>query len=270
MPILHDHHIHTVFSGHSSPDMLVGAILDRAARIGLKRIVILEHVPEMPRYRRAVLEECAATVPRSHIDAIADEIRHWRDRSPVRVLLGAEVDANPHERDGRLLLDDLAGIDVVMASTHFLPAVPALWYEAPALPEEKLARIYQDWMGWALHLAANPRVHILAHPGVEMANLGAIQRFAGPVLADFEKLLRVCGKYATAFELNELLTLKMTPEQCESYVEVIALARDLGVKISIGSDSHQLDRIGRFPWIESVVERLGLKPEHYFHPPGQS
>ncbi len=266
MPILHDHHIHTVFSGHSASDMLVGAIIDRANAVGLKRIVILEHVPEMPRYRRAVIDEQVASVPRTQIDAIADEIRHWKDGSAARVLLGAEVDANPHERDGRLLLADLSGIDVVFGSTHFLPAVPALWYEVPDLPEDQRARIYRDWMAWAMHVAANPAVDVLSHPGAEMASMGAIEAFAGPVLDDFEKLLQVCKKYETAFELNELFATKVGPTLCESYTDVIALARDLGVKLSIGSDSHQLDRIGQYAWVQSVIEALGLGPEHYFHP----
>ena len=93
------------------------AIIDRAHKAGLKRIVILEHVPEMPRYTRRVARGEVHDVPRPQIDAIRDEIQAWKRDSPVVLLLGAEVDANPTHRDGRLLLADLTDIDVVVAST---------------------------------------------------------------------------------------------------------------------------------------------------------
>ena len=266
MPILHDHHVHTVFSGHSSPDMLVGAIAQRATTMGLSHIVILEHVPEIGKYRSQEIENHAKNLPRPQIDAIADEIRHWKSKTPARLFLGAEVDANPHERDGSLLLEDFSGIDVVLASTHFLPETPAMWYEVEELPQEQKANIYQQWLAWAMHVAANPAVHVLAHPGVEMANIGAFSAFTGKILEDFEKLLLVCKKYHTAFELNELFRHKVDSAYLDSYIDVIAMARDLGVKIAVGSDSHRLDAIGNYDWCDQVVDKLKLTREHFFKP----
>ncbi len=266
MPILHDHHVHTVFSGHSAPDMLVGAIVERATTLGLSHIVILEHVPDIGRYRNQVIEKQASNLPRPQIDAIADEIRHWKSKTPARLFLGAEVDANPHNRDGRLLLEDFSGIDVVLASTHFLPETPAMWYEVEELPQEQKENIYQEWLAWSMHIAANPAVHVLAHPGVEMANLGVFPAFSGKILEDFEKLLLICKKYKTAFELNELFCHKVDPSYLESYIDVIAMARDLGVKISIGSDAHRLDAVGDYRWCKLVVDKLALTGDHFFKP----
>ncbi len=267
MRVRHDHHIHTVFSNHASADMVVPTIAAQAVEMGLGRIVILEHVPEIPRYRRAVLEQQIATAPMPQIEAIRLEVDRWRGRLPLRILVGAEIDANPHTRDGRLLGERVEGVDVVVASTHFLPGGEALWYDVKDLfASERLAEIYREWMVWIMHIAANPAVDVLAHPGVEMAAIGAIERFEGAVLEDFEKLLRVCARYDTAVELNELVYHKIGSEQAESYVSVIGLARDLGVRLSIGSDAHQLDRIGRYPWVQTVIERLGLTPDHFFQP----
>lgn len=267
MKLIHDHHIHTVYSNHASPDMVPGAIIKQAERRGLRRIVILEHVPESPKYKRDVIEGRRSDFPRPQINAIAEESARCRGNSPVLVLLGAEVDADPYAADGSLLCKDLSGIDMVMASTHVLPRRPLYWYETPKpVPQEQGRLIYEEWMAWIMHVAANPVVDVLAHPGVEMAHIGAIESFSGAVLADFEKLLLVCKKYDTAFELNEHFKNKVGPAQCESYVEVIALARDLGVKLSIGSDSHALDKIGEYPWIDKLVARLGLNTEHFYHP----
>lgn len=38
-----DHHIHTVYSGHSAADMTVRALIDRAEQLGLESIAITEH-----------------------------------------------------------------------------------------------------------------------------------------------------------------------------------------------------------------------------------
>ena len=183
MRVRHDHHIHTVFSNHASADMAVPTIVAQATKLGLGRIVILEHVPEMPRYRRAVLEEKVASVPMPQIEAIRQEVDRWRGRQALRILVGAEIDANPHVRDGRLLVESVEGIDVVVASTHFLPTGEALWYDVKELFDpERLAEIYREWMVWIMHIAANPHVDVLAHPGVEMAAIGAIERFEGCLL----------------------------------------------------------------------------------------
>lgn len=246
--------------------MVVGAIIDRAGKQGLKRIVILEHVPEMPRYSRRVAEGKLHQAPRPQIDAIYEDIQRWRSQSPVRVFLGAEIDANPTRRDGRLLLLDLENIDVVIASTHFLPEVPIMWFEAPEFPAEQRQRLYEEWMVWILHIAANPVVDVLAHPGAEMAHIGALGEFSGRVLEDFEKLLRVCRKHHTAFEINETIAAKVPRKYLDSYTEVLVQARDFGVKFSLGSDAHNLDQIGVMPWVETIVAKLELGPEHYFHP----
>lgn len=266
MPIAHDHHIHTVYSGHSTPDMVVGAIVKKADRVGLKRIVILEHVPEMPRYTRRVADGELHEVPSPQINTIHEEIKIWRSQTPVVLLLGAEIDANPNQRDGRLLLSDLTDIDVVVASTHFLPGVPAMWHEVAGLPEEQLAKIYEAWMVWAMHVAANPEVDVLAHPGAEMAAIGATKQYEGRVLADFEKLLMICQHHGTAYEINQSLDGKIPREFLASYLKVLRRGKEIGVKFSLGSDAHSLNRLGNTPWVEMVVQELQLTARDYFHP----
>ena len=266
MNISQDHHIHTVYSGHSSRDMTVAAIVEKAAALDLRRIVILEHIPDIQRDRRAVLDGVLGEASREPLRAIGRDLAAVAERGTVRVFRGAEIDADPNARDGRLLLADLSGIDVVMAACHYVADTRAMWFDLAELPRERLDRLYEIWMVWAMHVAANPAVDVLAHPGAEMASFGAIQRFEGRVLEDFEKLLRLCRKHETAIDLNESMVRRLSPETLAGYETMIETARDLGVRISIGSDAHQLDRIGAYPWLSTLAERLGLKPEHYFHP----
>lgn len=266
MTIPYDYHIHTNLSGHSSPDMIVGAIIDRATRLGLRRIVILEHTPEVNRHRDDVVKHKIESFPAPQIDLIAAEVAYWRDHTSLEILVGAEIDADPNRRDGRLLCQPPATADVILASTHYTPNEGGYWYELSGLDDERRRSIYREWLSWTLLIAVNPHVDILAHPGVEMAAIGAIDQFSGSILEDFEKILLACRAGKTAFELNELLTKKMPQEKLTSYIEVVAMARDLGVPISIGSDAHALEKIGSYPWVETVMATLGLKEEHFYHP----
>lgn len=269
MKIETDYHIHTVLSGHSAPDMLIGAILNAAEQRGLRRILIVEHVPEVGSDREAVL---GGTLDRGHrpqIDSILEQVAEWQHTFSGEVLVGAEVDADPLAADGSLLLADLHTLDAVIGSTHYVTGMKGMWYELPeGLQDEKLVNLYEKWMIWAMNLAANENVDILAHPGAEMASLGAIQDFTGNILEDFEKLLRVCRKFNTAFELNELAARKIGEQRCASYTELFAMARDLAVPISISSDAHTLPQIGVYDqYVQKTVDTLGLRPGDLYHPP---
>jgi histidinol phosphatase-like PHP family hydrolase len=249
-------------------DMLVGNILRQADKVGLRRIAIVEHTPQIDtRIQQAV---CGGTFRRdrcirAHLESIMEERALWCKRSPIEILAGAEIDADPLPLDGSLLLDDLTGLDLVLASTHFLPRGRGMWYDRTPWPQEIQEEMYQEWFSWAMHIAANPEVHILAHPGATLAAIGAIHAFEGHVLNDMEKLLRVCHRFNTAFELNEAMHKKLTPEQARSYESVFALARDLGVPIAVSSDAHHLAEVGRFDWVAGIVSRLGLTEDHLYH-----
>ncbi len=262
-----DLHIHTIYSGHSSTDMSVGAIVHDAVEKGLRRIVILEHVPNIPADCPKVIAGEMHAATRTQIDAIAAEVDYWRGRVPLEILLGAEVDADPHLQDGTLLLKDLDGIDIILAATHFLPDVSAVWFQSPPVNDrEKRIRLFEDWLSWIKKVARNPHVDVLAHPGVELATMSVIPAFVDDALSGMEELLRACLQGDTAFELNESIAFKLGSAQAETYVDVIALARDLGVKISPASDAHQLSRVGAFPWSNSVGTRLNLTEGHFFRP----
>lgn len=265
MALAQDHHIHTLYSGHSGDDMTVEDIVRQAEKRGLRRIVILEHVPghrEMDAFRHGELTWANT----AHLQAIRDEVAGLRATTPVRIVLGAEVDADPRRRDGTLSPADLTGVQMVMAATHLVPEAYVYPHLLESLPEERRRYFYSLWIVWALHVAANPSVQVLAHPGREMVELGAIPEFSGTCREDFEKLLQVCRKFDTAFDVNETFLASLSESQRAGYTDIVASARDMGVKLSLGSDAHQVGHVGKYRHIEELVENLGLGPEHYFHP----
>ncbi|MFH0910137.1 MAG: PHP domain-containing protein [Planctomycetota bacterium] len=269
----YDYHIHTVYSGHSAEDMRVSRIIQKAGSLGLKRIVILEHVPGVQSSLQGEIlageHDPGATV-RVHLDAILEERAIQAGRSPVEVLVGAEVDADPKRMDGSLLLGDLSGLDLVIGSTHYLPDGRGLWYDRTDwLPVEQES-IYREWFLWAGRVVENPRVEILAHPGVVLARHGGVAAFEGAVLDDFAGLFAVCRRCRTAIELNELMRGKLKARQVETYENVLALARDMGLCFSIGSDAHRIESIGRYEWVRAMAGRLGLTEDHLHHPKPRS
>lgn len=269
-PILkYDFHVHTVFSGHSSMDMVIGNIIRKAEEKGLRKIVILEHVPQVdPRIHSKVIDNRynSAKTIRAQIDAIIDERALWPETTGVEILVGAEIDADPHKMDGTLLLNDLTGIDVILASTHYLPSGLGLWYDGQDWPEEFRKKMYDEWFVWAMHIAANENVNIFAHPGVSLCAVNAIEEFSGTVLDDFEKFFMVCKKFNTAIELNEQATSKLTKKQAKTYINIFEVAKEVGVKFSIGSDAHQLKRLGRYKWVESAIEKFNITMADIYQP----
>ncbi len=267
-----DHHVHTIYSGHSGPGMTIGRIIHEAQSHGLTRIVILEHAPGIGAdVREGVLAGThkARDTLRAHLDAILEERDLWTDRTPMRVLVGAEVDPDPVHMNGDLLLDDLAGMDLVLAGFHYLPGARGLWFDAVTWTDDQRTAMYAEWFPWAMRVAANPQVDVIAHPGLALARAGGIDRFSGRVLQDFEKLFQVCARHGTAIELNESLRAKFSPAQAHSYEDLLALARDTGVALSVASDAHALAQLGRYRWVRGLVSRLGLTEEHMIHPRAQ-
>jgi putative hydrolase len=85
----------------------------------------------------------------------------------------------------------------------------------------------------------NPCVDIIGHPRARMYN-----RRAG-LYADWDKVLDV------AFEEDKALEINATPARQDLQLELLEPARELGVKLSIGTDAH------RIPELDWVVFSLG-------------
>lgn len=254
-----DFHIHTLLSGHSAPDMMIGAVLHEAEAQGLRRIVILEHIPDLPRYTEAITHNRLRTATRHTLDAVQDEIAYWRAHSPVEILSGVEVDADPHDRSGRLLLEDMRGVDVVLASFHFLPGSGLPWFEPDAVPPERRGEVLREWVAWACAVAANPVVDIFAHPALSLLRSGVVTTFDEATLRSLDPVLAAMARHGVAFELNEGLTRRFTPEQRATYPLLCRRARERGIRFTLASDAHERRRVGRYEVVREIVEALGLQ-----------
>jgi HisJ family histidinol phosphate phosphatase len=264
-----DHHVHTIYSQHSDAEMTVERIVATAAGLGLRRIVILEHIPTIGAPGLTLEAWKEGRNRRESLDRIAADLEQVAGRFPaVRVLRGAEVDADPLSLDGAMMLADLSGVDVVLGATHLLPGATAFWYERRVPPREEAGALAQVWREWMLKFVRRGRLHALAHPG-DIVGVGQLL----PPFDDartiefFEPLLEAMREQDVAFELNESLGGKLPPPYREAYPALVLCAREAGLKFAVSSDAHQADKIGRFAWVPHLIEQAGLCEEDLWTPP---
>ncbi|MGO9340475.1 MAG: DNA polymerase/3'-5' exonuclease PolX [Terracidiphilus sp.] len=163
-----------------------------------------------------------------HIARIRAVDREMEGR--IRVFTGIEVDILA---DGALDLDDevLAQMEIVIASvhTHFAQS-----------REEMTARI--------LRAIENPYVRILGHP------TGRLLLRREPFALDLGLVLRRAAELSVAVEHNA------APERLDLNDRDLRLAKELGCKIVIDSDSHDARNLGRMEYGIRQLKRAWLGP----------
>jgi DNA polymerase (family 10) len=148
----------------------------------------------------------------------------------VRVFSGIEVDILA---DGALDLDDevLAEMDVVIASVHT---------RFDQSREEMTARV--------VRAIENPYVRILGHP------TGRLLLRREPFALDLGVVLRRAAELGVAVEHNA------APERLDLNDRDLRLAKELGCKIVINSDSHDARNLGKMGYGISQLKRAWLGP----------
>ncbi|MEO6212922.1 MAG: DNA polymerase/3'-5' exonuclease PolX [Vicinamibacterales bacterium] len=161
----------------------------------------------------------------------AREIRALNGRlDGITVLAGIECDIRP---DGSMDLADecLATLDVVIASVH----------SAFNLNEQQMtARILQA--------IANPHVDIIGHP------TGRLLLKREGYAVNVERVLRAAAHAGVAMEINSQV------DRLDLDDTYARRARELGVKIVIGSDAHSPAALAALRWGTLTARRAWLEP----------
>jgi len=160
-----------------------------------------------------------------------EEIEEVRARHPeIRVLRSMEVDILA---DGSLDLEDemLAGLDLVLVSLHSRFDLPA---------EQQTARV--------LRALEHPEVNIFCHPTARIINRRR------PVEMDMDAILHRAAELGVAVELNS------SPHRLDLKDTHLKLARELGCKIVIDTDSHRTSELDLMRCGVEQARRAGLRP----------
>jgi DNA polymerase (family 10) len=216
-----DLHMHTTASDGHNSIL---EMAEAALAVGYKYIAITDHSKVLA--MTGGLDEKRAL---EHIKNIQEVDR--RMEGHIRVFSGIEVDILA---DGALDLDDevLAQMDVVIASVHSR-------FEQSR--EETTARV--------LRAIENPNVRILGHP------TGRLLLRREPFAIDIGAVLRRCAELGVAAEHNA------APERLDLNDRDLRLAKELGCRITINSDSHDSRNLGKMQYGIRQLKRAWLGPE---------
>ncbi|HEX5164735.1 MAG TPA: DNA polymerase/3'-5' exonuclease PolX [Thermomicrobiales bacterium] len=159
------------------------------------------------------------------------EIDSLRDRSPVRLLAGSEVEVH---RDGRLDFDDaiLAGLDIVVASLHSGLRQPSVEFT------DRLCSTIR-----------NSNVDIIAHPTGRL-----VERRQGADI-DWPRVFTAALETATVLEING------DPARLDMDDEPARAAFEAGCLISIDSDAHHTESLGLVRYGVGVARRAWIEPQ---------
>jgi DNA polymerase (family 10) len=162
-----------------------------------------------------------------------DEIRALNERlTGIRVLTGVEVDIRA---DGRLDLphEMLSELDIVIAAVH----------SAMNQSKEKMTQR-------VINAIENPDVDMIAHPTCRL--IGERE----PVAIDLEALFKAAAKYNKIIEINAM------PDRLDLKDIHAFRARDLGVKLVIGTDAHSIAHLDFMRFGVGVARRAWCEPHH--------
>jgi DNA polymerase (family 10) len=162
-----------------------------------------------------------------------DEIARVRQRLDGYVILaGVELDIRP---DGSLDLPDdiLERFDIVVASVY-----------------SKLNMTKKQMTKRILKALSHPAVEILAHP------TGRQIRKRTPIAVDLDTVFHAAKEYDVALELNA------QPQRLDLSDVYVYRARELGVRVAIGTDARSVDQLRFMQYGIDQARRGWLEREH--------
>jgi DNA polymerase (family X) len=216
-----DVHMHTTASDGHNS---IREMADAALACGYKYIAITDHSKNLA--MTGGMDEKRALEQIKQVRAVDKQME-----GKIRVFTGIEVDILA---DGALDLDDevLAQLDVVIASVH-----------------TRFEQSREEMTERVLKAIENPNVRILGHP------TGRLLLRREPFALDLAAVLKRAAKLGVAMEHNA------APERLDLDDRNLRLAKELGCKIVMSSDSHDSRNLGKMVYGAKQLRRAWLTKE---------
>lgn len=192
--------------------------------------------------KAAGLQALAVTDHAPGIPGTCDEIYFWNFKTIDRKIYGIELlmgcETNILDYNGTISMSKkgLNCLDICLASIH------DLCYTVGSRAEN--TRAYCKAM-------ENPYVDIIGHPD------------DGRIPVDYEELVRCARDTGKLLELNDssLNPLGSRKNGYENMKIMLPLCERYGVSVSLGSDAHFFDQVGRFARVQAVLEEMRFPEE---------
>jgi histidinol phosphatase-like PHP family hydrolase len=222
-PVRSDLQMHTLGSDGSAS---VRAMATAAAERGRAYVAITDHSKGLKIARG--MDESQLARQGEEIRRIDEELRDAY--GGFRVLRGVEMNLTP-SGDGDLDPQFLATLDLVLGAFH------------------SRLRVTDDQTDRYLAALDNPHIHVLAHPR------GRIFNFRLGLQADWLRVFERARSRDRAVEIDAY------PDRQDLDVELLHLAREVGVRISIGSDAHATDQLAALDYGVAAARLAGIPAE---------
>lgn len=236
IPALVDGHVHTEFA-YCGKDTSADGAIDRARRIGLAGVRLVEHAPQLyclreDFWRGRHVREPSLWKSRAHsrMGAFTAQMRPRRNDF-VKIGLEIEVDG-----DGQVTLhDEDRWVDLLVGAVHFFKQDPQ------ELSDAQMGRLFL----WTCEKLIAGGAQVLAHPWRIFA--WAKRRIPTELYAELAEMLAATH---TAAEINF--------HGNWSDPAFFALCAEKGARIAFGSDAHQLREVGSFhPHLDVLRQAVG-------------
>jgi histidinol phosphatase-like PHP family hydrolase len=217
-PVRGDLQVHTLGSDGSSS---IKEMATAARRRGLDYLAITDHSRGLAIAHGMNEEQLARQ---------GDAIRRLNEGDPasgVRVLRAVEMNLSPLG-EGDLDQGFVDGLDLVLGAFH------------------SRLRLREDQTERYLAAVRNPGIHVLAHPR------GRIFNFRLGLHADWERVFECARAYDKAVEIDGY------PDRQDIDGDLLGLARETGVRISIGSDAHAASHLEFLDFGVAAARRAGI------------
>lgn len=231
-----DYHVHTYMCGHARGT--IAELVESAIGKGFAQVGIADHMP------LTYADNPSLSMGRDDLPRYVEEVLAAKERyaESISVRLGIEADYEPGT------MDEIEGMihaypwDYVIGSVHVIDS----WiFDDPTTMERyeglDLDAFYLEYLGRVLEMVKSGLYNIVGH-------------------ADLAKKFDVRASIDLEPSYREILTAVMDAGMCyevntaglrwpvgEIYPEpaFVRLARDLGVPVTLGSDAHSPDDVGK-------------------------
>jgi histidinol phosphatase-like PHP family hydrolase len=252
MPAPYDFHIHTTYLKCANETMSVPALVQRCESLGLEAIAITDHLnaPEfLPKH--ALIKQDLAEIS-----------------SDMKIYFGVEV--NVINKDtGAVSIDEAqlaqGGFELVIGGPH------ASYFDRP--DKAAIIDLQHQLM---LQVIANPLVDVLVHPwwfgGGEFKPGGPMEWLTDMgQIPDWhaQEIAEAALAHGTAIEANH--SAFFTENQYgqafrETYPHYLASIAQRGVKMSLATDAHDINRLDGIHEMMDILEGVGVTREQLWTP----
>ncbi|HEX2089432.1 MAG TPA: PHP domain-containing protein [Actinomycetota bacterium] len=218
-----DLQMHTTYSDGKAP---LPEMVSEARTYGYEHVAITDHSKGLPIARG--MDEARLAAQGFEIGRMNEDLESSGDG--FRILRAIEMNISP-EGEGDMDLEALRALDLVLGAFH-----------------SKL-RVTEDQTDRYVAALRNPTLNVLAHPrgrrfGVRLG-----------LQADWQRVFEAAVVEDKALEIDGF------PDRQDLDVELLQLAREVGVRISIGTDAHSTAELRFMEYGLAAAIRAGIPRE---------